>query len=198
MERCKRAIHLRTGERGTDQAIASWLRRHGVEVIDCADAYEACTFALLHGEQRPDLALIGVDWLAPAEFAIVTYFRETWPGLRIVVHGEACLTAALHAAAPTVTCVSAGELRRFLEDSPDALMTWSFAADRSRSLVDDWRPCPTDPTPHGQHSGDASESPVGGLNPGVTPRDASNEGVSMPRDILTKDELAALLEDDEM
>ena len=215
LERCQKAVHLRTGDRGTDGAISTWLERHGIEIVTCADAFEACAVALRQHEPPPDLALIGADWLAPGERAIIDYFRESWPGVVIVVHGSTTATSSLPAQPLTRVCRSAGEVQELLADSPDALLNRLRCAPRAQAPIDnDQRgqpkeaaaderragmkeaplPQPTIPT------GERPEPPVE-LTPSTAPRDSAATTTGKPappsRSVLTEEELAALLEDDE-
>jgi hypothetical protein len=213
VERCKRAIHLRTGDRGTDGAIAAWLERHGVDVIACADAFEACTFALTHSAATPDLALVGADWLPPDQLAIIGYLRETWPGVTTVVYGSAPATAGFEATPLTLVQRSAAAVQRMLAGTPGALLEESLKALRAQAPLDDgWRPQAKTPPPAEPQlpaAGTAlprpasqtrdAHAPGGELTPRVTGQDSETGGGARPpvrQTILTQEELAALLEDD--
>ena len=213
MERCQKAIHLRTGDRGTDGAISAWLERHGIEVVACADAFEACTFTLTHSATVPELAFVGADWLAPDELAIVSYLRETWPGVTIVIYGSAPATAGFEASALTHVCRSAFAVRRMLAAVPGAMVEESLRALRAQPSLDDgWRPQPE--TPRAEEHSAAAEMPA--PRPALRTRDteamdadiaphvnkqhrelAAGQRPPASQTILTKEELAALLEDDE-
>ncbi len=201
---------MRTGDRGTDGAISAWLERHGVEVIACADAFEACALALTHSETTPDLTLVGVDWLAPDELAVIGYFRETWPGVTTVVYGSKPADTGFEAAPLTIVCRSAVAMRRILADTPDALLEKSIGAPRAQTPPDDgWRPQPKTPPPVETHVR-VGETPAiqtrdaEALDTKLTPRvvepeveKATGQRPPMSQAILTPEELAALLEDDE-
>jgi hypothetical protein len=212
LESCKRAIHLCTGDRGTDRAISSWLERHRVEVVGCTDPYEACAFALTHPKPAPDLAVIGADWLAPDELAIVNYFRETWPRVATVVYGSPQVTAGLQATPLTLVCRSGGAIQRLLAGSPDALLDKPLGPTRPQPLSDDgWRPQPEAPPQDVRHVS-AREAPLqpptiqthdaellaAELTPRLSRTDEGELGkpASASHNILTAEELAALLEDD--
>ncbi len=205
---------MRTGDRGTDGAISAWLERHGIEVVPCADPFEACTLALTQRGPAPDLAFIGVDWLAPGEAAIIGYFRETWPGLTMVVYGSAQATAGFEASPPTLVCRSAEGLRRMLADSPEALLSKSVEATRSQAPPDDgWRPQPNasppdvqrvsrggTPLPRATIQTHDAEMLAAELARRGSRQDADGAlGKRSPasHEILTREELAALLADDE-
>jgi hypothetical protein len=212
LERSQKAIHLRTGDRATDGAVSAWLERHGVEVIPCADAFEACTVALSHSPVVPELAFVGADWLAPDEIAIVSYFRETWPGITIVIYGSASATAGFEATALTHVCRSAAAVRRMLAAPPVALLEESHRALRTQpSRDDDWRPRPDAPRANGHtaagetlvsrstsqtRDGAAIEADL--TSPaGVPLETGAQRRPPVSQTILTKEELAALLNDEE-
>jgi hypothetical protein len=214
LERCKRAIHVRTGDRGTDGAISTWLQRHGVDVTPCADAFEACVYALAQPEPPPELALIGADWLAPDEVAVLGYLRETWPGIAIVVYGGTEATASFEASPATRVCRSGEALRRMLADTPDALLDVRRAAPQSPAPPDDgWRPQPKAAPPEVRHPGPGGlplpRSTIQTHDPEMLAselaRRSSQEGSGgtagqrppVSHEILTREELAALLADDE-
>jgi hypothetical protein len=212
MERCRKAIHLRTGDRATDGAIAGWLERYGVDVVDCGDAFEACTLTLTQPEPSPDLALIGADWLAPDELAIISYFRETWPGVVIVVYGSAAATAGFEESPLALVCRSPDAVRRVLSEAPGTLLERSFEALRMQTPQDDgWRPRPVAPPADERHLHDKSmrmsrlmiedaEHVAAELEPDDAKHDAeppADDRAPAPAEILTPEELAALLNDDE-
>lgn len=213
MERSLSAIHLRTADRGTDGAIAAWLRDHGVGVVSCADPFEACVAALTQSTPTPDLAFVGVDWLAHDETAIVGYLRQTWPELTIVLYGSGPALAGFQGSPLSVTCRTSAALRRMLEESPAQFLAESQAARRSRATPRDaWRPPPALAAPDDAPI-DAPD-PVA-PHPTIRTRDAdllaaelaprfggpratppTDPPTSSAHEILTPEELAALLEDD--
>ncbi|MFQ5807210.1 MAG: hypothetical protein ACE5I3_12245 [Phycisphaerae bacterium] len=214
MERCKKAIHLRTGDRGTDGAISTWLARHGVEVVNCTDPFEACAVALTQRNLAPDLALIGADWLAPDERSIIGYLREIWPGLTTVVYGSPPATSGFEAPPPTLVCRSAGAVRRMLANPPDTLLKQSLEALRSHAPgAEGSRLHPEAPSPDAQRVGPREATPppptiqthdaemlAAELAPRVGHQEPGGSGgkdAPASHDILTREELAALLEDDE-
>lgn len=214
MQRCQKAVHLRTGDRETDGAVSMWLERHEVDVFDFADPFEACTFALTRPETTPDVAFIGADWLAPDELRIIDYLRETWPGLGMVIYGSTPATAGLHAGPQTLVLHPLSAVRRILVDSPAALLSRFPETSRTSAPPDDdWRPGlqtpPRDaqPPPKVRKRPFAPDAAVEQAKPAwavpaprVTPRDPEQQaGPSAPstQTILTREELAALLEDDE-
>ena len=215
MERCAKALHLRTGDRSTDNAIAQWLERHHVECSSCRDPFEACIHALIKPEARPDLILIGTDWLAPDENSVIGRLRETWPAVPLVLYGH-------HDAAPSAFEPDRGQrriegaaaLRGFLAEDPSAVVAQLQAAPREQrwdgpiGLAESKLPptsAPTLPdewvTRSASISKSASTEVLGAelfasipVEPATAPRrDASVASHA----ILTPEELTALLEDDE-
>ena len=197
MQHCKRVIHLCTGDRTADGAIAAWLERHGLDVAACADAYDACTVALTQPEPTPDLAFIGADWLAPDELAIIHYFRQTWPGLPLVVYGSTPATTGFQDSTLMLVCRSAGALRNMLAEPPDALLERFLNAPRSRSAHDcDWQSRAQGSRSSGQRVG-SDERRGARLAPEGLGPDCLAVELNSPSDVLTPEELAALLDDAE-
>jgi len=202
---------VRTGERGTDSAIAAWLERHGVEVAACSDAFEACTIALKKTGEAPDVAFVGSDWLPADEHVILDYFDEIWPDLITVVYGRVPAAIASREGPRTLVCSSAQALRRILDDAPDALLQGLRAITETQPGIEGDRPVPPGPTP-GQ--GQGGHAPMTAIARGETrvegqegrPASPARESALQrggprpsgpaPRNVLTDEELAALLEDD--
>jgi hypothetical protein len=193
VQRCKRVIHLCTGDRAIDGAIAGWLDRHGVDVVACADPYEACAFALTQPDPMPDLAFIGADWLAPDETAIIHYFRQVWPGLALVIYGSTPATSAFQDSMLTFVCRSASALRRVLEDHPDHLLERFPDASRPRAAHDGGLRQSTGFA--GNPVGEEQTPSTLPAPPGLGPDSLAVE-LNSPSEILTPEELAALLDDD--
>ncbi len=116
-----KVIHLRTGDAAIDDRIAAWLRRHAATVVECADAFEACVVAIKHRQPPPQLAFIGADWLAPDEFSILGYLRETWPTIGIVVTGSPRVIATFPASPRTHICRSEAMLQQMFASTPAVL-----------------------------------------------------------------------------
>jgi hypothetical protein len=183
LERCQRAIHLRTGDGQTDGAISGWLADHGVAVIDCADAFEACTIALTQPDVQPDVAFVGADWLARDELRVVNYLREIWPDLATVVYGRLVPGVGFETALRTFVCRSDEALQRILEDPPDELLRNLLPSPRPQGPPGDgWRPQPKAPG-----------RPVGAERT-AQPTEPAPPG---SHSILTAEELTTLLTDDE-
>jgi len=211
MERCRKAIHLRTGDRATDEAITSWLERHGVESVGCADPFEACCLALRQPELAPDLILIGVDWLAPDELGVHEYLHQTWPAAAVVLYSSGPAGAILAGGPATIVHRSAESLQRMLAGPPEALLTALRDAARPAADSAAWRPQPTLPPDTASSAGDPADAAPGaavacgaGAPAAAVPRPAPDgeQTQAAPRTplaqtILTREELAALLADDD-
>jgi len=201
------AIHIRTGQRADVQAVDDWLAHHAVEVVGLGDVYEACVHLLKNYEQIPELALIGVDWLAAGDLNIVAYVRQTWSRTGIVVYGDGAEMPRLDLLPLSLACRGAVALRKLLTETP---------ADLSRRLSADIAPVSivAEPrTPRAPHipaganvfpapRPAARESPelADDRAAGASPDKASEEsGLRLadsapPRAILTSEELSALLD----
>ena len=201
-----RAIHIRTADRGADDAIAEWLHRHEIDVIDCADAFDACVAALDSPHDAPELALAGVDWISPNESAVLGYLRETWPGIIIVVHGGSTAAVGYPASALTLVCRTGDALRELLASPPAALRARLTEKRRFVETRDEeWRAAPrisipgispttqrqTPENPETDGAFDEKDAPP------VHKRTERPIPVAPPGRVtsLTAEELAALLED---
>ncbi len=118
----RRAVHIRTGQRAAAEALDGWLAQHAVEVVGLPDVYDGCVYLLRNYATVPDLVLIGVDWLAEDEFALVRYVRETWPRAGVVIYGSSAATPSFDWAAWTYTCRSDAALREMIAEPPAALL----------------------------------------------------------------------------
>jgi hypothetical protein len=118
----RRAIHVRTGQRAAVDAVDAWLKRHDTEVVSFDDVYAACVHLLQAYERVPDLALIGSDWLGEDEYNIVTYMRQTWPRVGIVVYGESRSTPVFDMLPMTQSCRMEDALRRLIAEPPAVLL----------------------------------------------------------------------------
>jgi hypothetical protein len=82
----RNAIHVQTGQRVLVEQFDRWLERHDVSSAVFEDAYAACVHLLQNYNAIPDLALVGADWLSADELSIIAYIRQTWPRTAIVVY----------------------------------------------------------------------------------------------------------------
>lgn len=118
MTTVRSAIHIRTGQRSATAEVDQWLARYGLAVRACDDAYAACVMLLREFREIPDLAFVGTDWLAVDEHQIVTYLRQTWPPVGIVVYGEARDAPVPDVLPLVTTCCGAVELAAWLRLDP--------------------------------------------------------------------------------
>jgi len=118
----RRAVHLRTGPRASDETVDAWLREHGAEVAAFDDAYACCAHLLTHYEQIPDLVFVGSDWLQADELAIVAYVRQTWPRCVVIIYGDGEVPAA-EFLPQVVSCRGRTELGALLAGGPDELVS---------------------------------------------------------------------------
>lgn len=171
-----RILHLRTADRGADEAIASWLQSHDTEVIECADPFDACLAALAADEPAPELALVGLDWVSPDDFTVVGYFRESWPGIVVVFYGSPRVAASFPAAPLTIVCRTAESFEELLRGSPAALRSRCSDAHRpTRRILDDWRATPPAPAPNASPPSELADFPP--------PASSNNAGDSPPRNV---------------
>ena len=221
-----RAVHLRTGDRSTDTAIASWLEQSSVEVTKCTDAFHACERLVRKPELQPDLAFIGLDWLPGEETRIIEYIRDVWPNVVTVIYGTTTAATTLIESPRTVLVRSVNQMRRMLADAPESLLETAQQAARAHVSTprEEWRPrsasemdgldadniTPNPPRVTSvedeveTESPDESESPAS-ENPGPSDEEAPSEdfpdnpGPPPPRpdELLSDEELTALLDDED-
>lgn len=203
---------MRSADRASDTAIETWLERHGVEVAPCADAFEACTFALTRRQPVPDLVVVGFDWLAVDERRVVEHLHEAWPTAVVVVHGNLHAIADFRGGSSMLVLRRPGDLQRMLAESPDALLERVGNAGQSDPPSPRaWRPnpeladvssgsetpSPADANPLDGHDKEplaaAVPPPCAGLR---SPDDSAEIRLTAPHTILTREELAALLGND--
>ncbi len=200
MSSVRKAIHIRTGQRRAADALDDWLDSHNVALVPLNDVYEAAVLLLHKYDDIPDVALVGAEWLASDEFNIITYLRQTWPQVGIVVYGGTSGTPLFDMLPMTCTCRSDAELQRIMADTPAALLA------RLRGAADGAAPVPTSlshrdataPTIETDKPAARDAAPptdrVPGAPTGATPHREDVPVDAPPRAVLTPDELAALLE----
>ncbi|MBI5865754.1 MAG: hypothetical protein HZB38_14845 [Planctomycetes bacterium] len=84
-----RVFHVRTGECTLTARVAAWVAAHVASCAEANDPYAACAHLLTRPDDVPDLILVGLDWLAEDEIALLGYLRETWPGAVLVGYSQA-------------------------------------------------------------------------------------------------------------
>lgn len=176
----RRAIHVRTGQRAAVEAVDAWLAGHGVDVVGLPDVYAACVHILQHYADVPDLVLLGADWLAEDEFALLTYVRQTWPRAGVIVYGSPAGTPLLDILPLMRTCRTEAALRALLAEPPAAVLDALF--EQAAALA---APLPAPEAP-------AAPAPA---RPDVRAEGArrAEPGPAPPRALLSPAELAALL-----
>ena len=194
------AIHIRTGQRAAGEALDAWLAQHDVDVVAVADAYDACIYLLRHYDRVPDLVLIGTDWLAPDEYNIVSYVRQTWPPVGLVLYGNTGGNAVVELLPMTRMCGTEADLRRLLDASPaDVLRDLHeetgpvFVPPRRPAARADDVPARPSPVPGDTRSAppEADDQPPASRRP----RPALKLGdAGAPGSIMTAEELSALLD----
>lgn len=122
MPAVRSAIHVRTGQRASVEAIDAWLARHHVDTTPLDDVYGACVHLLKQYEQIPDLVLVGSDWLSRDELTLVSYVRHTWPRSGIVVYGDTTPMPSFDFLPLVLICHGAAALRELLAASPADLV----------------------------------------------------------------------------
>lgn len=203
MTECRQVVHLRSGEPGTADAISGWLRRHGATVVELPDAFEACVFALTHSATTPDLAFVGADRLGDDEWAIVGYLRQTWPGLVTVIYADRPIAPPIAPGPRTLLIRPTEALRRMLAEPPSALLCRvEQPAPTVPPPPDDWPATMQPEAPAASASAARPTTVAQSVGPERPLRQAQppRPGMTDPayrQIILTREELAALLDEDD-
>jgi hypothetical protein len=192
------AIHIRTGQKSVVKRVDDWLAAHDVGCVTFDDVYGACVYLLRHYDRIPDLVLVGADWLARDEYNIVSYVRQTWPRVGVVVYGSAGSTPLFDLLPLMIACDSAAALEQLLAESPGAVVRRMLASVSPGELAaaSGAPPAPQQPLGVGP-----LPPPRGAVEESAAP--ASSElrvaPTEPPRSILSAEELSALLDasDDE-
>jgi hypothetical protein len=192
----RRAIHIGCGGTRAAQAVDAWLSRHSIERTCCADAFGACAHLLNSSACVPELAFVGADRLTNDDLVILSYLRETWPAVGIVVYGRNVESDSRTRDARMLVCASAAALHQVLAGSPAHLV----ARFHHRSS-----PIGGDGEPEGLFTGrggpaatvtgptaDTKSPRAAQLNCTRGPHPPSPDA---PRSALTREELSVLLED---
>ncbi len=196
----RQALHIRTGQRATVEALDAWLADHAVAVVPVADVYAACVHLLQRYDQVPELVLLGADWLSASELGILRYVRETWPRAAIIVYGAARDWSACELAPLTMVCQGAPELQRLIAQTPaevvrrihgEPVPLAASNASGPAAVSAVVAPCPDRPVAVAGETGllDYSAPAESGALEG-----APAAGGAAPRALLTAEELAALLD----
>lgn len=116
MEEARKVLHLRTGLKSVTERIGAWLAREGAERIDCADAFDACVYALQNRGHDVAAVFVGTDWLAPDEYPVLHRLQETWPTAVTVVYGDGRAPYAVDPAARIYVCTTPRDLDQLLSE----------------------------------------------------------------------------------
>ena len=146
-----------------------WLQGGEFRVQRFDDVYSACVYLVTNPDSPPDLVVVGASWLTRDELAIIDYVEQTWPDAPLMVYGVSDDGGRIGASQRVRVCRSSAELRLLLEQSPAEL---------------------------------ASSAPDSADDPPIARPPCDDPGPSARRDELddvelTREELAALLEDSE-
>lgn len=192
------ALHIRAGDSGAADLINQWLDRHDVAVLDCEDAFGASAFVNYDGADALSLAFVGTDWLTPEEAGVARLIRERWPSAAIVLYGGSVDAVANGDRVRAITCRSLHKLRELLTDSP-ASVAGVGPTDRPAKK---WTPMPTPAADEAAVPDDlVPDVPAAGDN-GAHAKGDVPEPIERACEILaeeallTREELAALLADD--
>ncbi len=184
--------------------IERWLTNHDVDTTTFDDVYEACVYLLTRFEQVPQLAIVGADWLAPGEFSIIRYIRETWPRVGVLVYGGGSDAPGFDFAPMILTCRTPAALDTLVENGPTNVLhriTGEATAIAARPRVE------PDAPPAGNQVSDLPELRPPARDTQAAPpqhRDEDDDDApapkspdrsraAPPRAILSAEELSALL-----
>lgn len=201
------AIHLRTGEPSAAEAVEAWLHDHQVDSTLFLDAYDACVYLLQHSDQVPDLAFVGIDWLAPDELSIIRLIRETWPGSGIVVYASTDEAPPFQPAPPACICRTPAALLQLMTEPPAQVVRRlreqaALAAAHTPEPQTAGTPARTprkspDPKPSAKPPAKRGKPHTTTPSGGQTDAAKSAPPGAPPRSMLTNDELSALLDDED-
>lgn len=202
-----RALHVRTGVPALCARVTSWLGDHSVQHVACDDAFQAVAYLLRHPENMPDIVLVGLDWLADDDFSLFAFLHDTWPSAAVVTYVNESLrrTPAPHPS--TIDCQSPTELASVLANSPAAILGAAQSARLTEGETPRVEASASQPEPPDMREPPrlASVPELPPLRAGAAANPADNSrgvrrtplrSVSRPADLLTPDELAALLKKD--
>lgn len=187
----RNSIHICAGDRTAEASVDLWLERGGFRVLRFEDPYSACAYLVTNQDDPPDLVVVGANWLTEDELAIIDYVEQSWPGVAQVVYGfphDANLQAVPSC---TVICRSNAQLRELLERSPTEVASDSSKPGRHATIEGNGnRPNEDEPQGAARAPAEQTGDPSVRIPPLAEP---SRETIDEME--LTREELAALLED---
>lgn len=190
MVEMRNSIHICAGDRTAEASVDLWLERGGFRVLRFEDAYSACAYLVTNQEDPPDLVVVGANWLTRDELAIIGYVEQSWPGVAQVVYGFPHDANLQGVPSGAVICRSNAQLRELLERSPSEVASASSNPEPHASIEGNGkRPHRSEEPEHeaGVQVEQASDPPSSPRT--QPPREPIDEME------LTREELAALLED---
>lgn len=189
------AIHICSGDQSTEASVDRWLQSGDFSVQRFDDVYSACVYLVTNPDSPPDLVAVGASWLTSDELAIIAYVEQTWPDAPLMVYGWSDDAGRSGASRRVRVCRSSAELRVLLERLPADLVPCAEES-RDNAPISAYHSDLSAETPPGSDADDANRG-----SPIVRPP-CGEPGPRQRRDALddvelTREELAALLEDDE-
>lgn len=200
-----RALHVRTGAPALGVRVANWFSDHNVEATSCDDAFDAVAHLIRHPDDMPDLVLIGLDWLADVDFTLLAYIHDTWPSAAVITYVQETLRRITEPESPVFVCRTPEELSGLLCNPPAALLC---AVQAARNPGIELHAAPTAPLepppptspPDVPHAPELpplrASAPRGSADNAQPARLLTLRTVTRPADLLTPEELAALLKQD--
>lgn len=202
-----RALHVRTGAPGLCARVTGWLAAHSVQADSCDDAFETVAYLIRRPEFMPDIVLVGLDWLNDSDLRLLNFLHETWPSAAVVTYAQELLRRDGTPRFVSIECRSPGGLADVLDNPPAAILV---AAQAARTQNGEWQRELATVTPMEPPA--ISAAPSAPATPELPPLRSSNLNEStdnararrassirtIPRaaDLLTAEELAALLQKD--
>lgn len=209
-----RVVHLCMGDRAWQNCVDRWLEAAGVVVSRFDDAYSLCAHLRQDSRPAPDAVAVGVDWLNRCELQVVKYVRQSWPGAVIIVYGTPQAPLDCATWDRLVVCSSRVQLDALLKRQMCDVLA-GFQPRASRAVADAAHVCIVRPddrsgvleggrrrrgVPDASVADDevAEQEATAGQPLDAPVADAFENGpigVIGDRAILTRDELAALLDE---
>jgi hypothetical protein len=189
------AIHICSGDQASEALVDRWLLSGDLSVQRFEDVYSACVYLVRNPDSPPDLVAVGASWLTRDELAIIAYVEQTWPAAPLVVYGLSDDAGRIGASQRVRVCRSSAELRVLLEQLPADLAASAPESADNPPLSADHNDLSSE-TPPGSDADDADRGSPIAPRPCAEP-EPSKHPDALDDVELTREELAALLEDAE-